>query len=356
MTKSKQLELPLEPKARAKATIAKVIEEKGDFVTHQSGVNMWRRCRYAFHLQYVERIRRKRKSRPLQFGSIVHKMLEAYANGDDPFETLDAINIKDMKVFRAEKEEYGEIIDDIRCIMTEYFAYWDEKALMPLRRNKRGAEHKFDIKLFDGARLTGRIDEFARTPNKLTWMVEHKTFGQMPNEDHRWRNLQSNTYHRVNDIMGWKPIDGLAWDYIHSKPPTRPQVLKSGKMSQRGIDSLPTRVLETLREHKLDPRNFKTMMDSVTANRSRYFMRIFTPVKAGVVQRVWDDLIETVHDMVNVGGNARAKTIDKHCMWCDYEAICRAELQGLDADYIREREYKDASDEDFYGQVPTAEE
>lgn len=355
---AKQLELPLGPqeaKAKARATIAKVIETKGDFEVHQSGIKTWRKCRYAYHLRYVELIRKKRKSRPLQFGSIVHSMLEAYANSDDPFEVLDKINVKDMKVFRAEKEEYGEIIEDIRCIMTEYFDFWPESSLTWLRRNKRGAEHKFNIELWPGVRLSGRIDAFVKTPNKLRWLAEHKTFGQLPNEDQRWRNLQSSVYIRVNDMMGWPRVDGTLWDYIHSKPPARPEILKSGKMSQRGINTLPSRVLETLAEHKLDPRNFKTMMDSAVSNRARYFIRVFTPDKPGVVQKLWDDMVETVHEMELLHGRAKAKTIDKHCSWCDYEGICRAELTGSDADYIREREYKDASNEDFYGQSPATE-
>lgn len=353
----------------AQEYIAKVVAEKGDFKpvpyvgeikrgsnvleVHQSSINLWRRCRYAYYLKNVQGLVRRRKSRPLQFGTMVHSMIEAYANGDDPMETLDAINIKDAKLFRSEKEEYGEIIDDIRVIMTEYFEFHGEDSIRYQRMNKRGAEHKFKIEIAPGVVLAGKIDAFGKTPNKLRWLVEHKTFSQMPTEDHRWRNLQSSLYIRVNDIMGWPAVDGTLWDYVYSKPPSYPQVLKSGKMSQRGIDSLPTRVIATLKENKLDPKNFKTMIDSVTANRKRYFQRIFTPKKRKVIDLVWNDMLETVREMAVLVGVSKAKTIDKHCQWCEFEPLCRAEFVGADVDYIREKEYHVGKD--YYGTSPAEE-
>lgn len=338
--------------ARAKQAIAKVIEEKGDsglFKVSQSKVNTWRRCRAAYNYKYVDKLRKKRKSRPLQFGSIVHSMLEAYANGDDAFDKLDEINIKDMRLFQVEKEEYGEIIEDIRVIMTEYFLKWPDKSLMYLRQKGKGAEHHFEVEILPGVLLTGKIDGFAKSPNKLRWLVEHKTFTRMPNEDSRWRNLQSSVYIRVSDMLGLPPVDGTLWDYIFSKPPAYPEMLKSGQMSQRGIDSLPTRVLQTLKEHRLKPKDFGTLIESVTANRNKYFQRIFTPDKPGVVDKVWKDLLETAQEMLDLHGKRKARTIDKHCSWCDYEGLCRGELQGSDVDYIKGREYyvSTGKDEDY---------
>lgn len=309
------------------------------FRVSNSKIGTWRKCRLAYHLKYVEKLRRRRKSRPLQFGSMVHEMLEAWINGDDPFELLDTMAKKQGKLFRSEIDAFGDIVEDVRCIMTEYFEFYGEDSLMFIRKNGRGAEHKFEVELVDGVLLVGKIDALAKTPNKLRWIVEHKSFNQMPNEDNRWRNIQSAIYTRVNDILGWAPVDGTCWDYIHSKAPATPKVLKSGKMSQRGIDSLPSRVLATLEDHGLNPKDFKTMLDSVTNNRKKYFMRVFNPVKARVVDILWEDLKETAEEMVELHGHAKSRTIDRHCSWCDFEPICRAELQGSDAEYIKEKEY-----------------
>lgn len=312
------------------------------FRVSHSKAGTWRRCRRAYWYKYVMKLRRKKKSRPLQFGTMVHSMLEAFANGDDPFELLDEMAKTQGKLFRAEVEAYGDIVEDVRCIMTEYFEYWDENSLVFQRINKKSAEHKFEIELRDGIMLVGKIDAKAWTPNKLSWIVEHKSFGHggIPNEDVRWRNTQSTSYTRVNDILGWKPVDGTCWDYLWSKAPSKPEILeKSGKMSKRGINTLPSRVLETLKEHDLNPADFKLLLESATKNRGNYFARIFNPTKKRVVDMLWADLLETATEMAELHGKVKSRTIDKHCSWCDFEPICRAELQGSDADYITEKEY-----------------
>lgn len=324
------------------------------FRASNSKIGTWLKCRFAYHLKYVEKLRRKRKARPLQFGSMVHDMLQAYIEGDDPFDVLAEYEKKQGKLFRTMVEEYGNIVDDVRIIMTEYFKHYDEKSLVYVRHGGKGAEHKFDIELKNGVHLVGKIDGVAKTPDKLKWIVEHKTFGSLPNEDHRWRNLQSAIYIRVNELVGWDPVDGILWDYIRSKAPTAPKVLKTGKMSQRGIDSLPLKVLETLKLEGLDPKKFSTLIKSAESNRNFYFKRTKNPKKKRVIDALWGDLLETTTEMMELHGKVKGKTIARHCDWCEFEPICRAQLQGSDVDYIKEKEYaidKEDHSQDWEGAV-----
>ena len=164
------------------------------FKVSQSKVKTWRRCTEAYSLKYVDKLRRKRIKRPFMFGRIVHNMLEADANGDDPFDVLDQVSFDNQKLFAAEREMYGEIVEDLGTIMEAYFEYWPESDLLFVRKKGRSAEHLFEIEVLPGILWTGIIDGVARTPNKLRWLVEHKSFKKKVNEDHRWRNLQSVTY------------------------------------------------------------------------------------------------------------------------------------------------------------------
>lgn len=309
------------------------------FNVSRSKIVMWRKCRRAYHYKLVEFLRRRRKSRPLQFGSIVHKMLEVYANGDDPFEVLDKIADQHGPMFAAEREEYGDIITDIRCIMQEYFDYWDDdhKGIRYVRMRGRSSEHLFEVDHKD-IRIKGKIDAIATTKG-MRWLVEHKTFGSLPNEDHRWRNIQGAVYIKVMQLMGWKPVDGVLWDYIKSRSPARPELLKSGKMSERRINSLPSRVIETLKQHSLNPKEFSTLILSAEHNRRDYFQRIFNPTKQHVVDALWKEFLDTANEMQELHGKSNTMNIERHCDWCEYEPICRAELQGLDVDYVKEKEY-----------------
>ena len=93
------------------------------FKVSQSKVKTYRRCHRAYHNKYVLNLKRKRVKRPLMFGRMVHEMLDADANGDDPFEILDRINLDNMKLFASEREMYGDIVDDVAIIMEDYFDY-----------------------------------------------------------------------------------------------------------------------------------------------------------------------------------------------------------------------------------------
>jgi hypothetical protein len=266
----------------------------------------------------------------LTFGKIVHEALDKFANAEDWQEALD-----------VDADE--EVRDTARIIMTEYFLHWPEDSLTYIRRKGRAAEHEFNVEISDGIIAKGRIDAFGKAKN-MRWLVEHKTFSKMMTDDHRWRNLQSAVYIRVVDMMGWPAVEGTLWDNIRSKTPMRPEVLKSGKLSQRQLDTLPTAVLETLAELGLDPRDYEHLMEGAVRNRSEYFKRIFNPTKSSVVDILFADFVETARDVADNHGKTKVKSIDNHCEWCEFESICRAELQGSDVDYVKEREYYDSED------------
>lgn len=316
------------------------------FRVSQSKVKTWRQCRRKYHYRYVENIRRKRKSRPLQFGSMIHQALEFHFNGDeieDYFEGLRG-DVAAMRLFAAEREEYGDILEDVEDIITDYVEYWAEDDIRPVRIAGRGAEHSFEIEILPQIIWNGKIDFIGKTPNKLRWLGEHKTYSRRPSDDDRWRNLQSVTYFRANDILGWAPLDGCAWDYVRSKPPAVPGVLKDGTLSTKKIDTLPARVHRIIGEHEGDSGNTDAILSMAEANRSNYFERIHTPVNNTVSDLVFADFEASIKEMIAGHGTRQEMNIDRHCSWCDYEQLCRARLQGLDTDYILRREYEDGEE------------
>jgi calcineurin-like phosphoesterase family protein len=310
------------------------------FETSQTKCNTYRRCKYAYWLRYIEKLRKKVKGRPLQFGSIVHEMLEAHANADDPMEKLTALVEGAGSMFSSQRDDFEDMIQDIEDIMTSYFEMdWGDDELMFLPRKGRFAEHEFRVEIAKGIVLTGKMDAMAKTKDKRRWLVENKTFTNMPNADHRWRNLQSNTYVRVNEMLGLPEIDGLCWNYICSRSPGVPKILKDGTVSKKRLNTTPARLARFFRENKLKAKDYPTLVRSTEANLKHYFARIFSAAKKATVDLVFKDLIETSLEMANNHGRLKAKTIDRHCEWCDYEPICRAELQKADVEFIKKKEY-----------------
>lgn len=305
---------------------------------NQSRVKLWRRCRAAFAFKYDDNLIPKHKKRSLHFGSIVHNMLEAHANGDDPFAVLDEVLIP--RPGSVEYELYGDITVDIRYIMTDYFKYWRGNDLRYMVKNGRFAEHKFEIPIpKEGITFVGKIDALARWKKKLKLVVEHKTFKRQPTSDIRWRNVQSAIYQKACQLLGWGMPDGIVWDYIGNKSPTEPQILKSGLMSLRSINTLPSALKNFLVKNNLSTTHYKDFINEVDARQSEWFIRETTPVNAAVVDRVFEDFLATARQIVEHHGKDRTKSIDWTCGMCDYESICRAELLDLDVEFVRKTEY-----------------
>lgn len=310
----------------------------------QSKVKLWRKCRRAYHEKYYRGLRKKKVKRPFMFGRIVHEMIEADANGDDPFAKLEAIDLTSGKMFRREREEYGDILEDIRVIMEEYFLHYPEDArdaLVYSRRKGKSAEFPFEIEIANGIVFKGKIDAVGKA-RKMRWLVEHKTFNRMPGEDDRWRSVQSGVYIRAIQMLGWwNDIDGTLWDYVRSKPPAVPGILKNGEISRAKCDTLPTRVRAFIKANGKDPKKYKDLIKNAEDNRSSWFIRAYTPLKRQVVDATWEDFVATAKEIAELHDKpeAHTRTVDRHCSWCDYEPLCRARMLGLDAEFIEKRDY-----------------
>lgn len=303
----------------------------------QSRVKLWQRCKQAHYFKYIEKLERKVKSRPLQFGIIVHQMLESHANNEDPFETLNQIEQDQGKMFRAQREELGEIIEAVRLIMTAYFEYYENNPLKYLKLNGKKAEHELEVEIEDGIILLMVLDGIVKTPNKLRWLLENKTFKSLPGDDDRWRNYQTAVYFRGCELLGMKPFDGICWNYIRSKEPRVPQINKDGSMSVRKIETFPAVIRRVAEEHGIT--HYKAQLNHAKKTAPLWFERIFTVLSPAIVDMTFDNFLESAREIAEFGKEKCHKEIDRHCAWCDYEPICRTELTGGDSDFVKEKEY-----------------
>ena len=299
----------------------------------------YRECRRRFHNKFVLGIQKKKKSRPLVFGTIIHRIIEAELEGEDWEEILNQIDLDQGKMFRREREMYGNLIEDIRDIMTDYFIHWDGQ-LKPVKFDGRRSEFEFRIELDDGLWFTGKIDTVGRAKG-MRWLVEHKSFKRMPSEDERWRSVQAAVYFRATEEMGFKPLDGVLWDYISSKPCNVPgETTKTGKISQARIDTLPSRVNAWLEEEGHKRKDFKKMLADAEANRRNRFIRVFSPVKPRVVDNIWNDFVDTAKEIQDNFGKKHDQNIGRHCSWCDYQLLCEGEAKDSDLEWLLKREYQ----------------
>lgn len=292
--------------------------------------------------KFVKMLRKKKIKRPFMFGTIIHNIAEADFEKQDWRVVLDGIELDNKKLFRKEIEMYGNIIEDIRDIMADYFEYWNSHptdSVKPIKHGGRRSEHEFRIELEPGLWFTGKIDAVVKA-RKMKWVMEHKSFARMPSEDDRWRSVQAAVYFRALEAMGFDTIDGVLWDYVSSKPCNTPgELTATGKISQARIDSLPTRVRRWIKEEGHNKKEYAKLLTDAEANRRNRFIRLYSPVKRGVVKTIWADFIETSKEIQEYHGKRKAQTIGRHCSWCDYQALCKAEATGSDIDWVLKRDY-----------------
>lgn len=313
----------------------------GSINISQSKVKTWRHCHRAYYNKFVLGLRKKVTKRPFMFGTIVHNMAEAQFERQDPFEVLKQIDLENRAMFKKEIEMYGNIILDIQDIMKDYFDYWGDQ-VKPLKgKDGRRSEHEFRIELDDGLWFTGKIDAVVKSKG-LKWLMEHKTFARMPNEDDRWRSVQAATYIKALELMDWPSIDGVLWDYVSSKPPQVPtELLNSGKYSLKKLNSLPGRLKRWVKEEglKADKGYYKKLIDEAKANRRSYFIRLYNPLRARVVDNIWEDFVDTAHEIQENHGKRKDQNIGWACKMCDYQPLCKAQAHDTDVDFVLKREY-----------------
>jgi len=312
----------------------------------QSKARRWDTCRASYHYKYNLLLHRRRVARPLTFGSAVHKVIEDTVEGVPRKNLKKSLDkwaneeLADKKYFTAEVELFREAVEDAWTIMREYEDFWPANHLTYLEVNGRKSEHEihFEPKGEDFI-ITGKIDAYAQSKNKLKWMVEHKSGKSFMSEDERWRSIQVALYDVVGAELGFPTVDGIVWDMIKSKPPTRPQLLVKGTFSLKALDSLPMTVYNTIMEAGQNPNNYPTLLAAAERNRSNYFQRIFQPVTSNVKTHLYKTFTETARDILDNGHKTHRMTIGKHCSWCDYEPICRAIMTDSDPDYVMEKEF-----------------
>lgn len=336
----------------------RVLEADGSINVSQSKVKSWRHCHRQYHNRYVLGLQKKKIKRPFMFGSIIHNMAEADFEGKDPMKVLDAIEIEHRPMFRKEVEMYGDIIQDIRDVMGDYFEHWQGDVKPIKGPDGSFAEHEFRIELDDQLWFTGKIDAVVKA-KRMKWLMEHKSFARMPSEDDRWRSVQAATYMRALEYMGgWPEIDGILWDYVSSKPPSvpSPDLLNNGKHSLAKINTVPTRLERWLKEEKLKKQRdyFKKLIDEAKANRRSYFIRLYNPVKPRVVDYIWNDFVDTAHEIQEKHGKLKDQNIGWACKMCDYQPLCRAQAYDTDVDYVLKTEYTTVETHSLLGEKERA--
>lgn len=303
-------------------------------VISNSKVTTWRRCHRAYHYKYNEHLRPKVKSGALRRGSILHECIEAYDSGRSWRRVFEPFKTQFYKeTFSEEIVEMGDIPAMVEELMENYQALYDSDGLTYL-----GSEVYFNLPLIPGkVMIEGYLDAIIQDEQGRIWCKETKTYKRNPNYDFLLMNTQSSLYLWAMGKLGYQS-QGTLWDIVRAKQPSIPAYTNGGKLSSRGIDSTPYTVAKWLKAQGLNPDDHRDLMGKVDFKSffTRHWVRINPTIAKGVISDFKDSALQ----IMKYGDTYKDRNLSKECQWCDYRHICQAELQGLDTDFIRAKQYE----------------
>ena len=324
------------------------------FHVRWSAIKTFRRCQKKYDYNWRQNIERRKPATPLIRGTILGQCIDEMVEGKSFEPVLARYEKQYGKLFKDEQEEYGDLIGECRRIVNNYIDRYKDDGLTYLPgKNKEhheiAVETRFEV---DGVRVkfTGHIDKMPRDKEGHILVMDHKSHKVIPDEGARYNDLQLITYLWLLPLSGFEPAVGVLWDYLRTKPPTVPEVLKNGSLTVRkNIDTDYATYLQAIRDNGLDPADYRETLNRLKAEGTdNYFLRVKipSPPKA-MIENMIIDFKDTIAEMINSEKTGRfTRNMSKDCSWCGMYSLCQAELRGLDSSFIRKADYAERKEDD----------
>lgn len=322
-----------------------------------SEIKLFRKCAKAHQYRYRERLKRRRPNRPAFVGTILHEMLDAKAKGLNAWDVYKRYKREYRKLFREEKEEFGDVPAIVKAIYKGYWRRWKDDGLIYTH-----SEVGFRVGLTNTIELIGYIDAIVEDARRRL-LMDHKFHKNIPGPEDRFADIQTVLYY-----WGWNEsharserADGLMWDYGRMKAPTIPEVLKNGELSKRAnIDTDAFTYREALLANGLREKGYRDILTRLQGKERTFFERVPLPAppKIMVSSVVADARISALDAKKALRTGKAARSMSGfNCNGCEFRKICESEIRGHDTKFLLKKEYElrpEKVRETKYGEVEEA--
>jgi len=314
----------------------------------------WRFCRQSHYYNFVEKIVPRVKSKPLKLGNIIHKLIETWAKKGNCEKILTEVRVEYKKMFDEEKEYYGDLPGIVEQIFQGY-------------RDKYGEGETFKyslvektmgpIPLTSQTQFKFKVDRVLNIPLGKA-ICETKTAKRMPEEDKRIWDIQTLLYAWGLNESGYN-INAVLWDYIRTKTPTIPRVLKNGELSQAkdidtNYDTYYQAIIDNLGKSHI--KDYEEILTSLQFRPDQFYKRIVQTISKSMMKSVVRDAKITSLEILNMSRLPVKNISGFTCPMCFYSSLCYADMRNLDSDFIRQREFMKKEEEIEYGKETNEEE
>jgi hypothetical protein len=300
-----------------------------------SKVNCALRCLQKYKYRYIENIEKIYKDARPQLGVIGHKSLEYYLSGKDWTAPIAEFEAELRKMMAEERSVYAHIPGELYRMIRGYINHWKK---VDSGIKTIAVELPFEVKTPKGNTYEGVID-WVYEDAEGVWICDHKFMKQIPNEAVRYLDAQTNLYFYAARGLGFNPI-GVVFDYIRTKPPTQPKILKNGTVSKADIDTDVETYLSAIRSAGLSPKDYMDVLEKLKHN--VFYKRTKVPKPERITKNILDDFDNTCNLIQLCEANKLfPRSMNLNCSWdCEYSELCFTEYSGVDSTFIREANYK----------------
>jgi predicted RecB family nuclease len=310
------------------------------FRTGFNKVKAYRKCNKLYEYSVLRNLQPKRRGAALLRGTILHEMLEAYDLHGRPaaFRVWTKYDTQYAQLFEEEREFYGEnFMEDIWRIYRGYLRTWREGLWEVLK-----TEGLVRTQLTPKIEFEGHYDLLVRF-NRRLWLVDRKSHKVIPNAEERFNNFQlllyAEAWNREHEPK--EQVGGIIWDYLRTKAPTIPEVLKGGALTRRkDLDTDVYTYRKAIRDNELDEDAYSVYLRELKQRSAdRFYQRVPLPIPSKEMTNiVVDEFTQTAEMMRTAKHFPRNATYQ--CNRCDFFKLCNAELSGINAKYVEKNDYE----------------
>lgn len=314
------------------------------FKTGFSKVKCWRSCNKRYEYAYVRNLQAKRKPGAMFRGTILHEMLEARDNERSAKYVYAKYAVQYSRLFEEEREFYGEsFMEDIWRIYRGYVRTYKDNDWLVYR-----TEGEVRMQLTSKIEFEGHYDLRVGHQRRM-WLVDRKTHRVIPTAEERFSNSQLLLYaeawnrtHAQSDR-----VDGIIWDYLRTKAPTIPEVLKSrvALTRRKDLDTDVYTYRKAIYDNGFDEDAYSTYLrDLERRSVDKFYLRVPLPIPSKEMTRiVVDEFVQTAEMMRRAKHFPRNMTYQ--CSRCEFFRLCQAELAGINAKFVEKSDYEEREEE-----------
>jgi len=305
---------------------------------HVTDMRTFKRCRRKWFYVNQGLVPRKTSPGPLWFGVGIHYCLEKYYHRNRLYTPADwwneYVNKVSMPIDEDFQDKLEELTDLANHMLDGYFTYdgthhdWDEVI---------GIEYELTAKIPGTiVTLVGTAD-LVVIRNGRVWAVDHKTASSFPNDRELELDDQMTAYLWLMQEGIFNPA-GVVYNVLRKSIPGTPEILQSGQLSKRVIDTTPEVYINTVLNMGLTVADYQDVIDKLKGK--EFFRREKVTRSRRQLQAFGEIIAPQLREMTSKNTAIYPHKIND-CAWdCPYLDLCRCTDDKGDVNYTRNALYQ----------------